>query len=75
MTALSEDGLRRALEEALEEGRALSGRLELVRGRANLLRAELAGRRVESLGMDELARVLLGGGSGRGPGQTGRGAG
>jgi hypothetical protein len=33
----------------------------VLRGRANLIRAELAGRGVAGLSTEELARVLLGG--------------
>ena len=46
----------------VEEERAAAYRREVVRvrGRANLIRAELAGRGVSGLSGEELARVLLG---------------
>ncbi len=60
LTSLSETELRDALARVAEEERAAAYRHEMLRGRLNLIRAEIAGRGVTSLPSDELARVLLG---------------
>ncbi len=60
LTSLPEPELRGLLARAVEEERAAAFRLELLRGRANLIRAELAGRGISGLSSEELARVLLG---------------
>jgi hypothetical protein len=59
-TALSEEELRRLLARVSEEERAAAYRHEVLRGRAELIRAELVGRGVASLPPEELARVLMG---------------
>jgi hypothetical protein len=59
-TALPEGDLRRLLARVSEEERAAAYRHEVLRGRADLIRAELAGRGVASLPPEELARVLMG---------------
>ena len=61
LTALPEPELEELLSRVLEEERLAAYRRELLRGRANLIRAELAGRGVAGLSTEELARVLLGG--------------
>ena len=61
LTALPEPELEELLSRVLEEERLAAYRRELLRGRANLIRAELAGRGVTGLSTEELARVLLGG--------------
>ena len=60
LTALPEPELEELLARVLEEERLAAYRRELLRGRANLIRAELAGRGVAGLSTEELARVLLG---------------
>ncbi|HKH11336.1 MAG TPA: hypothetical protein VKA73_09350 [Rubrobacter sp.] len=60
LTALPEPELGELLARVLEEERLAEYRRELLRGRANLIRAELAGRGVASLSTEDLARVLLG---------------
>ena len=60
LTALPEPELEELLARVLEEERLAAYRRELLRGRANLIRAELAGRGVAGLSTGELARVLLG---------------
>lgn len=60
LTALPEPELAELLARVLEEERLAAYRRELLRGRANLIRAELAGRGVAGLSTEELARVLLG---------------
>ena len=60
LTSLPEAGLRDALARVSEQERAAAYRHEMLRGRLNLIRAELAGRGLASLPSDELARVLLG---------------
>jgi hypothetical protein len=60
LTALPEPELEELLARVLEEERLAAYRRELMRGRANLIRAELAGRGVAGLSTEELARVLLG---------------
>ncbi len=59
LTGLREPDLRALLARVVEE-RAAAFRLEVLRGRANLVRAELAGRGISGLSSEELARVLLG---------------
>ncbi len=60
LTGLSEPDLRGLLARVVEDERAAAFRLEVLRGRADLIRAELAGRGVAGLSSMELARVLLG---------------
>lgn len=60
ITALSEEDLRRLLAEVSKEERAAAYLHELLRGRLNLIRAELSGRDVASLSSEELAEVLMG---------------
>lgn len=60
LTALPEPELEELLTRVIEEERLAAYRRELMRGRANLIRAELAGRGVAGLSTEELARVLLG---------------
>ena len=60
LTALPEPELRGLLARVVEEERAAAYRREVLRGRANLIRAELAGRGVSGLSAEELARILLG---------------
>jgi hypothetical protein len=60
LTALSEPELRQLLARVSEEERDACYRHEVLRGRAALIRAELAGRGLSSLSSEELARVLLG---------------
>ena len=43
----------------MEEERAVSYRLEVLRGRIDLIRAELVGRGAVALSTEELVRVLL----------------
>ena len=57
---LPERELRGLLARVVEDERAAALRLEVLRGRANLIRAELAGRGVAGLSSVELARILLG---------------
>ncbi len=65
VTALSRRDLGRLLARVSEEERAAAYRHEVLLGRVNLIRAELAGRGVASLPPEELARVLIGGEWGR----------
>ena len=60
LTALAEPELRGLLARAVEEQRDAEYRREVLRGRADLIRAELAGRGISGLSNEELARVLLG---------------
>jgi anti-sigma-K factor RsiG len=60
LTALSEEELRDTLGGLVEEERAVSYRRELLRGRINLMRAELVRRGSVAPSPEELARVLLG---------------
>ena len=60
LTGLPEPELRGLLARVVEEERAAEYRREVLRGRANLIRAELAGRGISGLSSEELARVLLG---------------
>ena len=59
LTALSEEELKGRLGELVEEERAVSYRLEMLRGRMDLIRAELVGRGAVALSPEELVRVLL----------------
>jgi hypothetical protein len=59
ITVLSEEDLRGRLEVLREEEKALSYRREVLRGRIDLIRAELVGRGVAALSPEDLARVLL----------------
>ena len=61
LTGLPEPELSGLLARVVEEERVAAYRREVLRGRANLIRAELAGRGVSGLSSGELARVLLGG--------------
>ena len=68
LTTLSEGELRSGLEELAEEERAVGYRLEVLRGRMDVIRAELVRREAGSAGAlppEELARVLLGEAGGR----------
>jgi hypothetical protein len=58
-TALSEEELKGRLGVLVEEERAVSYRLEVLRGRIDLIRAELVGRGAVALSPEELVRVLL----------------
>jgi hypothetical protein len=60
ITALSEEDLRGALEDLSEEERAVSYRRSILRGRIDLIRAELVDRGAVALPPEELARVLVG---------------
>jgi hypothetical protein len=60
VTALSEEDLRDRLVALSEEERALSYRCSIVRGRIDLIRAELVERGAVALPPEQLARVLLG---------------
>ena len=60
ITALSEEELRETLEALSEEERLVGYRLSILRGRMDLIRAELVGRGAVALSSEELARVLLG---------------
>ena len=60
LTGLPEEVLRGELAALADEERALAYRLEVLRGRMALARAELAGRGLASVSSEELARVLLG---------------
>jgi hypothetical protein len=59
LTALSEEELKERLEGLVEEERAVSYRREILRGRIDLIRAELVNRGAVGLSPEELARVLL----------------
>lgn len=60
MTALSERELRSLLARLADEERIAAYRHEVLRGRVELIRAELVDRGVASLPPEELARVLMG---------------
>ena len=60
LTALSEEELKERLEGLVEGERAVSYRQEILRGRIDLIRAELVGRGAVALSPEELVRVLLG---------------
>ena len=57
ITVLSGDELRERLQALIGEERAVSYRRRILRGRIDLIRAELAGR---GRAPEEIARVLLG---------------
>lgn len=57
---MPEEDLRELLGALSEEERAAEYRLEVLRGRMDLVRAELAGRDTAALPPEELARVLMG---------------
>jgi hypothetical protein len=59
LTALSEEELKERLEGLVEEERAVSYRREVLRGRIDLIRAELVNRGAVALSPEELVRVLL----------------
>jgi hypothetical protein len=60
ITALSEEDLRELLAALSEEERLVGYRQSILRGRMDLIRAELVGRGAVALSSEELARVLLG---------------
>jgi hypothetical protein len=60
VTALSEDDLRDTLEALSEEERRLGYRRAILRGRIDLIRAELVERGAVALPPEHLARILLG---------------
>lgn len=60
VTALSEEDLRDTLEALSEEERHLGYRRAILRGRIDLIRAELVERGAVALSPNDLARVLLG---------------
>ncbi len=60
LTAVSERGLRGRLDALCDEERALDYRMQVLRGRIDLVRAELVRRGLAALPPEELARVLLG---------------
>jgi hypothetical protein len=59
LTALSEAELKERLEGLVEKERAVSYRREILRGRIDLIRAELVNRGAVALSPEELVRVLL----------------
>jgi len=59
LTLLSEEELKGRLGGLVEEERAVSYRLEILRGRIDLIRAELVRRGAVALSPEELVRVLL----------------
>jgi hypothetical protein len=61
LTSMSEDELRARLKELAEEERAVSYRRQVLQGRIDLIRAELARRGGVALSPEELARILMGG--------------
>ena len=60
VTALSEEDLRDDLGALSEEERRLGYRRAILRGRMDLIRAELVERGAVALPPEQLARVLLG---------------
>jgi hypothetical protein len=60
ITALSEGDLRDALQDLSEQERAVSYRRSILRGRMDLIRAELVDRGAVALPPEDLARVLVG---------------
>ena len=60
LTALSGEELARGLEELAEEERAVGYRQRVLRGRIDLVRAELSRRDGFALSSEELADVLMG---------------
>lgn len=63
LTDLSEDDLRLRLKSLSDEERDVSYRRRVIQGRIDLIRAELVRRGGATLSPEELARVLLGGGT------------
>ena len=59
LTALSEEELKSRLGVLVEEEWAVGYRLEILRGRIDLIRAELVGRGAVALSPEELVRALL----------------
>jgi hypothetical protein len=59
LTALSEEELKERLEGLVAEERAVSYRREILRGRIDLIRAELVDRGAVALSPEELVRALL----------------
>jgi len=59
LTLLSEEELKGRLGGLVEEERAVSYRLEILRGRIDLIRAELVRRGAVALSPEELVRALL----------------
>jgi len=60
ITALSGEDLRESLEALVKEERAVAYRQQILKGRIDLIRAELVGRGAVALPPEDLARVLLG---------------
>jgi len=60
ITALSKEDLQVRLEGLVQEERTVNYRREVLLGRIDLIRAELAGRGLAALSPEDLARVLLG---------------
>ena len=60
LTALSEGELKEKLGALAEEERVVSYRSQVLRGRMDLIRAELVRRGSAALSPEELARVLMG---------------
>ncbi len=65
LTALSEVELKERLEGLVEEERSISYRRQILQGRIDLIRAELAGRGAVALTPEALVRVLMGESSGK----------
>jgi hypothetical protein len=59
LTTLSEEELKERLGGLVAEERAVSYRREILRGRIDLIRAELVNRGAVALSPEELVRVLL----------------
>ncbi len=60
LTAVSEGELKERLGALVEEERVVSYRRQVLQGRIDLIRAELARRSSVALSLEELARVLMG---------------
>ena len=60
LTALSERELKEMLGDLVEKERAVSYRQIILRGRVDLIRAELVRRGSVALSLEELALVLMG---------------
>ena len=60
LTALSEGELKEKLGALAEEERVVSYRSQVLRGRIDLIRAELVGRGATTRSPEELVRVLMG---------------
>lgn len=73
VTALSEGDLRLLLARVTREERAAAYRHEVLRGRVDLIRAELVERGVAALPPEELARVLMGEAAGEAAGPPAEG--